>query len=671
MDVGGTFTDFLLWEDGRLSVYKLPSTPDDPARAVLAGLDGAGWTPEEVVHGSTVATNAVLERKGARTALITTKGFRDILAIGRQTRPKLYDLEPRRPPPLVPDELRLEADERLDHRGRVLRDLSPGAVETLLDRLAVLGVESLAVCFLFSFLNPKHERLVRDAARRRGLPCSASFEVLPEYREYERTSTTVLNAYLAPVVERYLSRLADGLKQRGTARLRVMQSIGGSAGAKAAGSLAVRTVLSGPAGGVAGAFRLAREASGRGFDRIITLDMGGTSADVCLCDGAIPFTAESTIDGLPLRIPTVDVHTVGAGGGSIARIDAGGALRVGPESAGADPGPACYGRGGQPTVTDAHLVLGRLLPDRFLGGRMSLSVAAARSALRPIARQYGGDVQRAAAAIVRVANASMERALRVSSVERGHDPRRFTLVAFGGAGPLHACELAAALGIPRVLVPPFPGVLSAFGMAAAPPSRDEVQALLTPVPPEDPGGGFARRLERAFRRLEARARRALAAEGHERRVRVRRSLDLRYAGQSYELTVPIASSPQGCDPRRMLAAFHRAHRRRYSHAAPARAVELVAVRVRAEAPGAPVRLTRLAQGDGEPRPARLERREVWFGRPRATWAYDRAALRAGDRLRGPALVLQLDATTALPPGWQGTVDSVGNLVLGRESGGRP
>jgi N-methylhydantoinase A len=412
-------------------------------------------------------------------------------------------------------------------------------------------------------------------------------------------------------------------------------------------------------------------ASGGGFDRIITLDMGGTSADVCLCDGAVPFTAESTIDGLPLRIPTVDVHTVGAGGGSIARIDAGGALRVGPESAGADPGPACYGRGDQPTVTDAHLILGRLLPDRFLGGRMSLSVAAARRALRPIARAYGGDVRRAAASIVRVANASMERALRVCSVERGHDPRRFTLVAFGGAGPLHACELAEALGIPRVLVPPFPGVLSAFGMAAAPPTRDEVQALLTPVPSQDPGGGFARRLERAFRRLEARARRELAAEGHQRRVRVRRSLELRYAGQSFELTVPIASSPNGCDPRRMLSAFHRAHRRRYGHAEPSRAVEVVALRVRAEAPGAPVRLTRLAKGDGEPRRARLERREVWFGRPRATWAYDRAALRAGDRLRGPALVLQLDATTALPPGWQGVVDALGNLVLERESGGRP
>jgi len=665
VDVGGTFTDFLLWENGRLAVHKRPSTPDDPARAVLEGLAEAGWSPEEVVHGSTVATNAVLERKGARTALVTTRGFRDVLAIGRQTRPKLYDLEPSaRGEPLAPDELRLEADERLDCRGRVLRALDPGEVEALLDRVQRLRVESLAVCFLFSFLDPGHERLVRDAARRRGLPCSASFEVLPEHREYERASTTVVNAYVAPVVERYLGRLSEGLASRSASapRLRVMQSNGGSAGAREAAALAVRTVLSGPAGGVAGAFRIARDA---GFDRVITLDMGGTSTDVCLCDGAVPFTAESAIDGLPLRIPTVDVHTVGAGGGSIARIDAGGALRVGPESAGAHPGPAAYGRGGPPTVTDAHLLLGRLLPDRFLGGRMALSVAAARRAMRPLARAYLGDLDEAAASVARVANASMERALRVISVERGHDPRRFTLVAFGGAGPLHACELAEALGVPRVLVPPFPGVLSAFGMAAAPITNDQVAALLSPVPTDD-RGAFARRLERAFVRLEAHATKELASAGHARGLRLRRALDLRYAGQSYELTVPVAATPEGCRPSRLLPAFHRAHRRRYGHADPSRGVEIVALRVRAEAPGAPVRLPALPTGDGDSRRARLERRDVWFaGRRRATPVYDRAALRAGDRLRGAALVLQLDATTAVPPGWRGVVDGVANVVLER------
>jgi N-methylhydantoinase A len=644
----------VLLRDGRLEVYKRPSTPDDPARAMLAGLEEAGWRPDEVVHGSTVATNAVLERKGARTALITTRGFRDVLVIGRQTRSKLYDLEPKRPPPLVPDALRLEADERLDHRGRVLQPLSPDEVERLLDRLERRRIESLAVCFLFSFLNPAHERMVLAAARRRGLRCSASFAVLPEHREYERASTTVLNAYVAPVVERYIARLAGGLRSRSTRRLRIMQSNGGSADARTAGALALRTVLSGPAGGVAGAFQLAKAA---GSDRIITLDMGGTSTDVCLCDGSVPFTAESSIDGLPMRIPTVDVHTVGAGGGSIARLDAGGALRVGPESAGADPGPACYGRSELPTVTDAHLVLGRILPDRFLGGRMALSVRAAEKALRPTARSYGNDVRAAAAAIVRVANASMERALRVISVERGHDPRRFTLVAFGGAGPLHACELAEALGVARLLVPPFPGVLSAFGMAAAPIVRDEVQALLAMV--GDDRGALANRLERVFARLEARARRAL---GEARRARVTRALDLRYAGQSYELTVPVTS----CDPARFVAAFHRAHRRRYGHADAARAVEVVVLRVRAEsaAPGVP-------PAAGPVRPAAdgakaREYREVWFDRPRRAAVFDRSSLGPGARLRGPALLTQLDATTVVPPGWGGVVDAWGNLVLEAE-----
>ncbi len=682
VDVGGTFTDFLLWDDGELSVYKRPSTPDDPSQAVLDGLREAGWAPDEVVHGSTVATNAVLERKGARTALITTKGFRDVLAIGRQTRPKLYDLEPHRPSALVPDELRFEADERLDYRGDVLHALSPHEVERLLDRLRRLRVESLAVCFLFSFLDPKHERLVRDAALRTGLACSASFQVLPEHREYERTSTTVLNAYVAPVVEKYLVALEDGLRKGSkfearrskTPRLRVMQSNGGSASAQAAGSMAVRTVLSGPAGGVAGALRVAKAA---GIDRIITLDMGGTSTDVCLCDGEVPFTSEAAIDGLPMRIPTTDVHTVGAGGGSIARIDAGGALRVGPESAGADPGPACYGRGTLPTVTDAHLVLGRLLPDRFLGGRMTLSVDAARRALRPIARAYRGSVDAAAAAIVRVANANMERTLRVVSVERGHDPRRFTLVAFGGAGPLHACELAAALGIPRVLVPRHPGVLSAFGMVASPVTKDLVRAFmaaLTPSPSPPPkadmrrreGPGISKapalqqRLARALERLEEQARCELAGDGYKRGVRVQRAADLRYAGQPYELTVSFAS-----DVSRLVAAFHRAHRRRYGHSDPSRAVEIVAIRVRAEAPGVlppegPVLLVK----DGAK--ARAEHRNVWFGRKRRTAVYERSALSRGARLRGPALITQLDATTALPPGWAGVVDGAGNLVLERE-----
>src|SRR6266542_6962 len=370
VDTGGTFTDFyLINDDGKVSVYKRPSTPDDPARAILEGLaelsgkaarpglspDFGGESGADLVHGSTVATNAIIERKGARTALITTRGFRDVLVIGRQTRPKLYDLSPLREPALVPDELRLEANERLDYRAEVLQSIDPAEIETLLDYVQQNNVGSLAVCFLFSFLNPEHERQVAEAARRRRIPTSVSHEVLAEHREYERTSTTVANAYVGPVMERYLSRLEKGMRAHGIERLRVMSSNGGSVSPKAAGQLAIRTALSGPAGGVAGAFALAQNA---GFDRIITVDMGGTSTDVALCPGRILERDETLVGELPVRGPTVDVLSVGAGGGSIARLDAGGALRVGPESAGAKPGPACHGEGTEPTVTDAHIVLG-------------------------------------------------------------------------------------------------------------------------------------------------------------------------------------------------------------------------------------------------------------------------------------------------------------------------
>jgi len=661
VDIGGTFTDFLLWEDGRLRVYKRPSTPHDPSEAVLSGLEETGWSPEEVAHGSTVATNAVLERKGARTALITTRGFRDMLAIGRQTRPRLYELEPQRLPPIIPDELRLEVDERLDYRGRVLRRLDRREVEEALDRLMGQGVESLAVCFLFSFLNPAHERRVRDAARRRGIPVSVSFEVLPEHREYERMSTTALNAYVAPVMSRYLTRLERGLQRRGVRHLRVMQSGGGSAGAEAAGALAVRTLLSGPAGGVVGAYELARSA---GYPEVITFDMGGTSTDVCLCPGRIPTSTEASVGGCPMRVPVVDVHTVGAGGGSIARIDAGGALRVGPESAGADPGPACYGQGELPTVTDAHLVLGRLLPERFLGGRMPLSRERARRAIATkIAAAFGGDVTAAAASIVRIAGVNMERALRVISVERGRDPRLFTLVAFGGAGPLHACELAEALAVPRVLVPPFPGVLSAFGMASADVARDYVRSFLEPVPDdEEERHAQTERLKAAFMELEARGRREMAEEGRDpRRLRFRREVDLRYLGQSFELTVPIERP----EAQRFLPRFHRLHRQRYGHAHPARQVELVAVRLRVTSPVSRPELAPLPRGRGRASEALISEREVWFGQPLTTALYDRELLRAGHRLRGPALVVQMDATTAIPPGWRGVVDEVGNLLLER------
>jgi N-methylhydantoinase A len=659
VDVGGTFTDFLLWQDGRLLLFKRPSTPADPSQGVVTGLDEMGARPRAVVHGSTIATNALIERKGAPTALVTTRGFADVLVIGRQTRPRLYDLEPSRPPPLVPDGWRLEAQERLDARGNVLQPLDPEEAEALVEQALSLGARSLAVCFLFSFLDPGHERLVAEAARRRGLFVSASHEVLPEHREYERTVATVVNAYVSPVMTTYLERLEAALRRRGVGRLSIMASSGGAMSPRAAGRLPVRTVLSGPAGGVVGALWAAAQS---GIDQIVTLDMGGTSADVALCPGRLPERDETLVGDLPVRGSTVDVVSVGAGGGSIARLDEGGALRVGPESAGADPGPACYGRSLLPTVTDAHVVLGRILPDLFLGGRMALDVDRSRQALASLAPAFGGDVVRAAEAVVRVANASMERALRVVSVERGHDPRRFTLVAFGGAGPLHACELAQALRIPRVLVPRYPGVLSALGMVVARPVKELRAAVMTAVPPQDgPEWEEASRvLALRFRELEEQGRRELLEEGFALDgLVVERVLDLRYAGQSYELAVAV----QDVDPRHFLPRFHALHHERYAHADPSRTVEVVNLRLRLALPGADLSLPPLPEGSPDATPALVGRRPAWFGRRWDVPIYQREGLRAGNHIAGPALVVQMDATTAVPPGWEATVDRCGNLLL--------
>jgi N-methylhydantoinase A len=678
VDTGGTFTDFyLIADDASVTVYKRPSTPDDPARAILDGLteirshlpsSSFRLPPLDLIHGTTVATNAIIERKGARTALITTRGFRDVLVIGRQTRPKLYDLSPQREPPLVPDDLRLEATERLDFRGEVLTPLEPAEVERLLDDIQAAGAESLAVCFLFSFVNPDHERLVAEAARKRGIPVSASHEVLPEHREYERTSTTVANTYVAPVMTRYLELLEFGLRERGVARLRVMSSNGGSISAEAAGRLAVRTAVSGPAGGVAGAFDLARRA---GFDRIITFDMGGTSTDVSLCPGRILERDETHVGELPLRGPTVDVLSVGAGGGSIARIDAGGALRAGPESAGATPGPACYGAGSAPTVTDAQVALGRIDAEHFLGGRMALRPELSLKALGSIAEPFGGDPQKAAAAVLRVANSNMERALRVVSVERGHDPRDFTLVAFGGAGPLHACDLATGLRIPRVLVPPYPGVLSALGMAAAPVVKDMAASVLQQIDasnaedgfslPRGGGAGAHHRLAAARAELERRGRTELQSEGFPVDGAVTHTiLDMRYAGQSYEL--PVATD--SLDPAAFVPLFHEAHHSRYGHGNPSSAVEVVNLRLKLVLPPTTAGAQRVAPPRHATAPTPAVHRDVWFdGEATRTAVYDRAALVPGAAFAGPAVVTQMDSTTVIPPGWQAAVDGWLNLVL--------
>ena len=492
VDTGGTFTDFVwLGENGRYQIFKQLSTPQDPSEAILNGLKTMA-PPEtaDLVHGSTVATNALLERKGARTALITTKGFADVLAIGRQNRPDIYALVPQKPAPLVPAAWRFEVAERVTASGEVLQPLDLSNLPAIWQQLKAESVESVAICLLFSFLHPSHEQQIRqfllEQSPEMQLHISLSSDILPEYREYERTATTVINAYVAPLMTRYLRRLASGVQPR---RLSVMQSNGGIISASKAGEEAARTVLSGPAGGVVGARFVAQQA---GFPDIITFDMGGTSSDVALCPGRLPTTADGEIAGLPLRLPIIDIHTVGAGGGSIARVDAGGALQVGPESAGAFPGPACYGRvkaesdtyppASRSTVTDANLVLGRLDANHFLGGAMQLDETAAWQALVKLAEQMKvPDAETAAWGVIQVANANMERAIRRISVERGYDPRRFTLMPFGGAGPLHACDLAESLQIPRILVPPVPGVLSALGMLVAAPTKDYSRTVMRTV----------------------------------------------------------------------------------------------------------------------------------------------------------------------------------------------
>ena len=658
VDVGGTFTDFLAVEEGRLRVYKRLSTPHDPAEAVLQGLREMGATPDEVVHGSTVATNTVLERSGARTALITTQGFRDVLEIGRQTRANLYGLAPRRTPPLVERALRLEVAERVAADGTVLKPLLAGEVARVVAEVEALQVDSVAVCLLFSFLFPEHERLITAALRAKGISATASHEVLPEYREYERASTTVLNAYLAPVVARYLTRLEEALAQAGVRRLRIMQSDGTSLGPAATAKRAVRMVLSGPAGGVAGAFAVAKET---GFDQVITFDMGGTSTDVSLCPGRILERFELEVSGLPLRVPSVDVNTVGAGGGSIARLDTGGALRVGPESARADPGPACYGVGSVPTVTDAQVALGRLQPEHFLGGRMPLYPERALAALIGL----GGDPVANAAAIVRVANANMERAIRVISVERGYDPRGFALVAFGGAGPLHACDLAESLGIGRVLVPRYPGVLSALGMAAADSSRDYLRPFMGRLDAQDrnQAGAAMEQINALLAEAEAQGRAELLSEGlPEATLRGERWLTMRYVGQSYELPMPVVDGQAAT----VVEAFHALHERTYGHADRQRPVEAVSVRARVIAPGVELRLAPQPPTEEPLSRALVGRTHTWFGDWEETPVYDRERLGPGHRFAGPAIVVQMDSTTVVPPGWSATVQPGEAMLLERE-----
>jgi N-methylhydantoinase A len=673
IDTGGTFTDCLFLRDGRIEILKLPSTPGNPAKAIanalekiLAAASPADCRELDLLCGTTVGTNALLERRGGRVALVTTVGFEDVLEIARQARPSLYDFFVERPEPLVPRERRFGVRERVAADGRVVARLSSAEVARFVRRVRASRADSIAVCLLFSFLRPEHERLLARSLRRAGYAVSVSHEILPEFREFERTSTTVVNAYLAPVMTRYLEEIERDARRavatknqsggrRGGARVRVMQSSGGILSARVAAREPVRTVLSGPAGGVLGAGQVARDA---GYQRVISFDMGGTSTDVSLIEGTLRTTNESSIAGLPVAVPMLEIHTVGAGGGSIARFDRAGALRVGPESAGADPGPICYGRGELPTVTDAHLVLGRLGSEGLLGGDFRLDERRTRDYMRRAIRGERGIrfVEQFAQGILDVVEATMEKAIRVISIERGRDPRDYTVVAFGGAGGLHACTLAASLSIPRVLIPKFPGALSALGILRADVVKDLSQTVLLPI---ESVQAARRELGAAFARLEREGAREMHGEGFAAgRVRMERFLDMRYVGQAYELMVP-----EGGD---FVRAFHREHELRYGYSDLARPVEVVNVRGRVVGMTPPIDWPRHRFGKADSPDAIAARRRVYFGgKHYDAPIYAREKLRVGNRLTGPAIVSEYSATTVVPPGWGARVDGFENLVLER------
>ena len=668
IDTGGTFTDFVYEHSGNVTVFKIASTPDDPARAIAKGLrrisadTGDALSTFEIVHGTTVGTNALLQRRGARVALVTTAGFEDVIEIGRQARPELYNLNAVKPPQIVASDLRFGLDERISPSGKVIKSLQLPDIFAVKKRVLEAQPESIAVSLLFSFANPEHEKAIEGLWFDLDIPISFSYQILPEYREYERTSTVCVNAYLQPLMGRYLKSLTGyaGLalasaRDVRVPKLRVMQSSGGSISADVAAAEPVRTILSGPAGGVVGALRVAKAA---GFANIITFDMGGTSTDVALCDReGMRLTNESIVAGLPVAIPMMDIHTVGAGGGSIARVDEGGSLRVGPESAGADPGPSCYGRSLLPTVTDAHVVLGHFPGEALLDGEFKLDAARARASLQTLATEMSKAAGRkvsaieAARGVLNVVTANMERALRHVSVERGHDPRDFALMPFGGAGGLHAVELARALRIPRVLVPTLPGALSALGVLEADVVKEQSRTVMVKASRD-----IEQKLESIFRAMEKQGRATLRREGFtESAQRHERSLAARYHGQSFELQIKQTRG-------NIAAAFHRAHQARYGYAQEKNAVEIVSARVRSIGIVRSLRVSKGAHTQGAAKSHDFIATYLDQKRVRAA-VYRRDELRPGDRLRTPCIVTEYSATTLVPEHTRAAVDQHRNVVI--------
>ncbi|AWV88304.1 hydantoinase/oxoprolinase family protein [Bradymonas sediminis] len=678
VDTGGTFSDIILREDApdgssRVVIHKTLSTPEDPSRAIAQGIAHAAADLKpaaslHLIHGTTVATNALLERRGARVALVTTAGFEDLLELRRQDRPELYNFQIKREPPLVAAPQCFGLRERMAYDGEVLGALEDAEIERVLDALEVgcdgAPFEAVSVCLLHAYANPAHEqRLGRAiAARFPKMHLSLSHEVLPEFREYERASTTTINAYVGPVMARYLHALEGRVAAE---RIEILQSSGGRCELEFAARFPVNTVLSGPAGGVVGAFAAAEEV---GMERIITFDMGGTSSDISLCDAEVPLSAHAEIGELPVDVATLDVRTVGAGGGSIAWVDAGGALRVGPRSAGALPGPACYGRGGvEPTVTDAHVYLGRVRPERFLGGEMTLQAEASRVAIEKLAAELGLEAEAVAQGILEVADANMVRAMKVISLEQGHDPRDFALVAFGGAGGLHACRLAEKIDISTVLIPRNPGLLSAQGMLNADAQRLYSETFLRPLAEllrEDDASPNS--LRAAVTALSQRARQDLLGPGavEDASLRYEYSLDLRYEAQSFELNIALPGALDSGELQDPSEDFERQHERLYGYRAPGRAIEVVALRLRAFIP-----VERVASAQ----PARAsaaaafpwEDIRVGFRQGRlSAKLIARDDLAEGCEFDGPAVISEYSGTTVVEPGWSVRV-SQSHLILTR------
>jgi N-methylhydantoinase A len=653
IDSGGTFTDCVWLQGSTLQILKVFSTPADPAQAIADAVSRIASDAYEIVvlHGTTVGTNTLLQRKGARVAFVTTKGFEDSIEIGRQQRPKLYDFFFEKDPALSPAELRFGVDERTSAEGKILRAPTPESLQTLAVQIATQKPQAIALSLLFSFANPQNEKAVVAALEALNLPISVSHQILSEFREYERASTVLVNAYLQPVMQGYLQKLQERTGIGGkAARIFVMQSSGGITALATAAEQPVRTVLSGPAGGIVGAAAVAKRS---GFDRIITFDMGGTSSDVALIDGQPTTTNEADVAGLPVRVPVLDIHTVGAGGGSLARFDAGGALRVGPESAGADPGPICYGKGERPTVTDANLLLGRLPADQFLGGDFQLDLPRTQKIIAEWLKKNHSSLslEQFADGVVRVVNANMEKAIRVVSIERGHDPRQFSLVAFGGAGAMHACELAHALRIPRVIVPAYPGALSALGILISDVVKDHSRTILLRV---GPGAAFSAQLDPIFAELKRSIAAELEKEDWQGRAVFESSCDIRYRGQGYELNLPYIAD--------VLKRFHAEHKRRYGYSSPERDLEIVTVRMRGRV-ASPEKLSRFKIQEEQGRLTSSTQMVHFAGRRYKTPIIPRSSIQQGRRYRGPAIITEYSATTVIPPGLKYQKDRAGNLLI--------